>query len=219
MASKVDQKVLWKTPGNQPNGLQATPEGLWVVDQIDPNVVFLLDYESGQERRRIDTRGHHSSGITLDPHGRIWIASTFSNELIALDRETGREVLAHKVPPFHKQTSGAHGIEWREGRLWFNVPPTGRIWAMEPESGQIVHSISAFGDRPHGLAWDPYDGMLWNVDTNKRVVFKLNPWSGELLDALGCSGPEPHGMTIWQGQFWLCDAATREVSVFDVPKP
>ena len=44
MASKVDQRVLWQTPGRQPNGLQASDEGLWVIDQIDPNVVFLLAY-------------------------------------------------------------------------------------------------------------------------------------------------------------------------------
>lgn len=68
------------------------------------------------------------------------------------------------------------------------------------------------------MAWDPYDDSLWIVDTNKRVIFKLDPVTGEIRDAVGCAGPEPHGMTVWQGQFWLCDAATREVSTFDVPK-
>src|SRR5207248_7949195 len=109
---------------------------------------------------------------TIDPRGDIWVASTFSNELICFDRETGKELVAHRVPPFDRQTSGAHGIEWREGRLWFNVPPTQRIWVMVPETGQIVHSIPSHGDRPHGMAWDPYDANLWCSDTNRRTILK-----------------------------------------------
>ena len=217
MATKVEPTIRWKTPGEQPNGLQATEQGLWVIDQIDPNVIYLLSYE-GQEMRRIQTRAVHSSGITIDPQGRIWVASTFSNELISFDRETGKEIVAYRTPPFDRKTSGAHGVEWRDGKLWFNVPPTGRLWVMEPETGKIVHSIPSYGDRPHGIAWDPYDAMLWCSDTNRRVILKLNPWSGEILDAVGCTGPEPHGMTIWEGQFWLCDAGSREVYTFDVPK-
>src|SRR5881398_1757434 len=81
VASKVDPKVLWKTPGRQPNGLQATPDGLWVIDQIDPNDIYLLSYE-GKELKKIPTRAKHASGITIDPKGNIWVASTFGYELI-----------------------------------------------------------------------------------------------------------------------------------------
>jgi hypothetical protein len=60
MASKVDPRVLWKTPGKQPNGLQAVPEGIWVIDQIDPNDIYLLSYE-GKELKKIPTRAKHST--------------------------------------------------------------------------------------------------------------------------------------------------------------
>ncbi len=217
MASKVDPVIHWKTPGHQPNGLQATAEGLWVIDQIDPNKVHLLRYEDGSIVQEIQTRGHHASGITLDPAGNIWIASTFGYDIFCIDR-AGKELRAFPHPPYDT-TGGAHGLEWREGRLWFNVPRLGRIFTMDPADGRIVHSISSHGDRPHGIAWDPYDANLWCVDTNRRVIFKLNPWTGEILDAVGCDGPEPHGMTIWQGKFWICDAGSREVCSFDVPRP
>lgn len=217
MASKVDPRVLWKTPDPQPNGLQAKPEGLWVIDQVDPNRIYLLGYEDGAVLREIQTRAHHSSGITIDPSGNIWVASTFTYELICFDRESGKEIVAYPTPPYDK-SGGAHGTEWRDGKLWFNIPKTGKIYVMDPANGQILHSIPAHGDRAHGMAWDPYDSNLWCVDTNKRVIYKLNPYTGEILDAVGCTGPEPNGMTIWQGQFWICDAGTREVCVFDVPK-
>ena len=82
MASKVDPRVLWKTPGKQPNGLQATREGLWVIDQIDPNDIYLLSYE-GKELKKIPTRAKHSSGIAIDPKGNIWVGSTFTLRLPA----------------------------------------------------------------------------------------------------------------------------------------
>jgi len=217
MATKVEPCILWTSPGKQPNGLQARPEGLWVIDQIDPNDIYLLRYEDGRELRKIPTRALHSSGITIDPTGNIWIASTFTYELICFDRETGKELCAHPTPPYDK-SGGPHGTEWRDGKLWFNVPITGKIFAMDPASGQIVHSIPCHGDRAHGIAWDPVDASLWSLDSNKRVIYKLNPYTGQILDAIGCSGPEPHGMTIWEGSFWICDAETRQVYTVPMPK-
>ncbi|MBI2939883.1 MAG: hypothetical protein HYY04_05540 [Chloroflexi bacterium] len=235
MASKVDPRVLWKTPGPQPNGLQASPEGLWVIDQKEPNRIYLLRYEDGAVLRELPTRAHHASGITIDPRGNVWVSSTFTYELICHDRETGQELAAFPTPPYDR-SGGAHGTEWRNGQLWFNVPKAGKIFAADPDTGKVARAIPAYGDRAHGVAWD--DGQLWtgdaspisswrsavglpalwSIDTNKRVIFKLDPESGAILDAVGCAGPEPHGMTIWRGQFRLCDASTREVYVFDVPR-
>jgi streptogramin lyase len=217
MSSYVEPRILWKSPGLQPNGLQAMPEGLWVIDQIDPNDIYLLAYSDGQCLRKMPTRALHSSGITIDPPGNIWVASTFTYELICFDGKTGQELIAHRTPPY-TGIGGPHGTEWRDGKLWFNVPKTGRIFAMDPANGHIVHSVPCHGDRAHGIAWDPDDASLWSIDSNKRVIFKLNPYTGEILNAVGCSGPEPHGMTIWEGNFWICDAESREVYTFPVPK-
>src|SRR3979411_1270282 len=136
MSSYVEPRILWKSPGKQPNGLQATPEGLWVIDQIDPNDIYLLDYDSGRELTKIPTRALHSSGITIDPTGNIWVASTFTYEMICFDGETGKDLLSPPPPPYYK-IGGAHGTEWRDGKLWFNVPRTGKIFAMDPANGQI----------------------------------------------------------------------------------
>src|ERR1700738_5204242 len=201
MATKVEPRILWTSPGGQPNGLQATPEGLWVIDQIDPNVIYLLRYEDGRELTRIPTRALHSSGITIDPSGNIWVASTFTYELICFDRQ-GKSLAAHPPPPFDK-SGGAHGVEWHAGQLWFSVPITGKIFAMDPASGQMLSSIPCHGDRAHGLAWDPGGQGGWSLATNKRVIYRLDPATGAMLNAVGCTGPEPHGMTIWQGSFWI----------------
>jgi streptogramin lyase len=218
MPTKVEPRIRWRSPGQQPNGLQATPEGLWVIDQIDPNAIYLLAYEDGQELRRLPTRALHSSGITLDPSGNIWIGATFCYEVICFAADSGQELAAFPTPPYDR-SGGAHGMEWRDGQLWFNVPVARQIFSMNPSTGEITHSIPLQGDRAHGIAWDPRDGALWSVDSNRRVLYKVDPGTGTILDAVGLSGPEPHGMTIWQGEFWLCDAESREIYTVPLPPP
>jgi streptogramin lyase len=218
VATKVEPHVLWKTPGQQPNGLQATDDGLWVIDQIDPNDIYLLRWQDGGELRRFPTRALHSSGITIDPDGHIWVGATFSYQIICFDSETGVELKAFPTPPYDR-SGGAHGVEWRDGRLWFSVPVARQIFVMDPSTGRIERSIPLQGDRAHGIAWDPQDGHIWSVDSNRRVIYKLDPDSGQIKDAVGLSGPEPHGLTIWGGQFWLCDAESREVYTVPLPPP
>ena len=236
----VESRVLWKTPGPQPNGLQAAPDGLWVIDQVDDRI-YKLRYEDGSVILSIPTRAKHSSGITLDPNGGVWVASTFGFELIRYDPFTGAELAA--IPTPEDPTVGAHALEWREGALWVNVPKLSAVFQLDPRSGALLHKIPAPGKRPHGMAWQdgfiaggvlpaagpatPVSGDpgpvaslpgLWCVETNRRAVCLLDPVTGAERAEVKVDGPEPHGMTMWQGQFWLCDAATREVYVVDVPR-
>jgi streptogramin lyase len=157
-------RVLWKTPGEQPNGLQATPQGLWVLDQVDPNEVYLLRYLDGSVVRQFGTRSHHGSGITVDPSGRVWVASTFGFEIIAYDPETGQEVAAIPAPGLGPGPGSPHALEWRDGHLWCNVPKAGQIYELDPATGRVLHQISAHGDRAHGMAWEA--DAMWCLGIN-----------------------------------------------------
>ena len=232
-------RVLWKTPGPQPNGLQAAPDGIWVIDQVD-NRVYRLDPADGRALHSFPTRAQHSSGITLDPYGGVWVASTFGFDVIRYDPSTGAELSSFPTPG--DPTVGAHGLEWRDGALWVNVPKTATVYQVDPRDGRVVHQVPAPGCRPHGMAWaDGYQAgaewtgrsevlalsaepgpasaapRIWCVETNRRAILLLDPATGRELFELAVDGPEPHGMTIRDGQFWLCDASTREVFVVDVP--
>src|SRR5213594_1487397 len=63
IASEV--RRAFATPGPQPNGLQATREGLWVLDQGTSRVA-LLDYRDGRVIREFSTESDKGSGITFD---------------------------------------------------------------------------------------------------------------------------------------------------------
>ena len=73
-------ETVFKSPGPKPNGLQATPEGLWIIDQGD-NRAYLVSYNDGKVLRRLDTEADKASGITFNGDA-IWIASTYSREIV-----------------------------------------------------------------------------------------------------------------------------------------
>ena len=54
----------FKAPGKQPNDLQAASDGLWILDQVDPNKVFKVRWEDGSVISEIQTESIHGSGIT-----------------------------------------------------------------------------------------------------------------------------------------------------------
>src|SRR5438876_8289225 len=67
---------LYKIAGcTQPNDLQFVRDGLWVLDQVDPNKAFKIRPKNGSIIETIQTESIHGSGITYG-HGALWIAST-----------------------------------------------------------------------------------------------------------------------------------------------
>ena len=199
------------TPGPQPNGMQATAAGLWIVDQMT-NQIHLVSY-TGETLKTLETTADRGSGIT-DSGDALWVTSTYSCELLKLDRETGARLASYPSPDPSK--TGAHGLEWRDGLLWLANPPSATIYQLDTkdvsgDSLRILKSFPAPGNRPHGLAWDGDD--LLCVETNHRAIYRINPNTGEFLGKIETPlpYPEPHGMTVWQGHIWYCDAHTREV--------
>ncbi len=67
-------------------------------------------------------------------------------------------------------------MKWVDGKYWMAVPASGKLFLMEPETGEIARSIPAPGVRTHGLAWD--HGFLWCVEFDGRAIYKLDPKGG-----------------------------------------
>lgn len=223
----------FSTPGRQPNGLQATRAGLWVLDQ-GTNRVALLAFGDGRVIREFATETDRGSGITFDGEA-LWIASTYDRKLVRVDANTGKTLKQLDTPGAGVvkwgprsgpgRPTGAHGLEWSRGQLWVAVPPSAAIYAVNPEDGSVIRSFPAPGVRPHGIAWDP-DGSLWCAESIYRSFFKMDPKDGRVLKQamLPFTTPEvdglvvvPHGMSIWDGQFWFSVAETGEVYKLPVP--
>src|SRR5262245_33269509 len=95
---KVSKPVIaFKSPGPQPNGLQATREGLWIIDQSDGSLAALVSYADGTVIRKFNTDTVRPSGITFDGEA-IWIGSTFSYENVRCNAMTGEVLERHPTP-------------------------------------------------------------------------------------------------------------------------
>ncbi len=249
-------EIVFRSPaGSQPNGLQATTEGLWIIDQAVGNKAYLVTYEAGKVLRSFETETDRSSGLTFEG-GTLWIGSTYSREIVHCDAVTGKTINRYFTPgagviykmggdpparssPLAKMRerppakapasgqnldpsrvggfqagqllgsralgTGAHGQEWRDGKLWMAVPPSRMVYRLDPKEWIVEKSFPTAGNRPHGIGWE--GKYLWVSDSNLNAFFKHDPDTGEMVEKiqLADSDPLPHGMSVWQGWLWYCD--------------
>jgi len=231
-------ETAFRSPGPHPNGLQATAEGLWIIDQGD-NKAYLVEYGGGKVIREFNTAADRASGITFDGRA-LWIGSTYNREIICCDAKAGSTISRHFTPgagviykttwdpkqrtsPLAKKDiatspvapvassppqtlgTGAHGQEWRDGKLWMAVPPSRMIYRVDPKSWIVERQFPTAGNRPHGIGWE--GRFLWCTDSNLNAFFKHDPETGEIIERiqLADSDPLPHGMTIRDNVLWYCD--------------
>jgi sugar lactone lactonase YvrE len=242
-------EIVFKSPGDdpKPNGLQATSDGLWIIDQGIGNKAYLVNYK-GDVLRSFETETDRSSGITFDGE-TLWVGSTYNRQIVRVDAHTGKTIERHFTPgagviyqmvgdPKARRSplahanlprpqsgaaeqvgglqagqtqgalapgTGAHGQEWRDGKLWFAVPPARTVYCLDPKTWVVQTKFSTAGNRPHGIGWE--GKYLWVADSNLNAFFKHDPETGEMVEKiqLADTDPLPHGMTIWEGNVWYCD--------------
>ena len=102
VAKRVNKR--YKIPGcTQPNDLQFTADGLWVLDQVDPNKAFKVRPEDGSIIQELQTESIHGSGITYG-NGALWIASTKMRDpatpprTLKVDPKTGKTLKSWVTP-------------------------------------------------------------------------------------------------------------------------
>ncbi len=239
-------EIAFKSPTSRPNGLQATPQGLWIIDQGPGSRASLVRYSDGQVLRSFDTDTVRPSGITFDGEA-LWIGSTFSYENVRCDATTGavldrrptpgcttysmpsdppvrRSPLAKPLVPAvappanaappapprltqapHGRFQGAHGQEWRDGKLWTTSTSARSIYRLDAASWVVEQRLSAPGPRPHGLAWE--GAYLWHGDGDLNAFFKYDLSTGQIVEKIQLADSDPlaHGLTIAGDTLWYCD--------------
>ena len=84
-------EIAFPSPIPKPNGLQCTPEGLWIIHQDEANSASLVSYDTGKIIRSFPTETNKSSGLTFH-EGTLWIGSTYSREIVHCDATTGKTI-------------------------------------------------------------------------------------------------------------------------------
>jgi DNA-binding beta-propeller fold protein YncE len=191
----VKVETVFKTPGPKPNGLQATSDGLWILDQGD-NRAYLVAYKDGKVLRQLDTDSKAGSGITYDGEA-LWLASTYSREVIRADAHTGKTLAKYDTP-------GAGVVKWTNSRRSPLAPPP------EPQPPPEPRAASSAAARPsgarqatgaHGMEWKA--GKLWLAVPPSQTIYRINPNGFQTEKQFATAGDRPHGLG-WQDDWLWC---------------
>lgn len=211
MRKKVE--LLYKSPEGHPNGLEATPEGLWVGEQVTDRA-HLLEWETGKVLTSYDTQSSNTSGIAAGG-GYVWMAANGpasrrekrphdvkkGGRIVKLDMKTGKHVKNYPTP----NGGGLHGLLWALDSLWVTQFRPNEIVQTDIDLNVKSRFPVPLG-RAHGMGWD--GEHLWCMFSNDFRVLKFDVKDGSILEAiqLNSDDPDPHGMTWHQGYLYYCDA-------------
>jgi hypothetical protein len=224
-ASKVD--IAFRSPGPRPNGLQATAEGLWIIDQAPGSRAYLVRYEDGQVIRSFETDTALPSGITFDGQA-LWIGSTFSYENVRVDATTGA-VLDRRPTPGCTTYTVAGDPPPRRSPLApppsptpaAPPPPAATNAAMPRARLQPASAPARLSQQPHIRFQGPHgqewrDGRLWTTATCARAIYEIDPATWTVHRQLAAPGPRPHGLA-WEGRFlWHNDGDLHAFFKYDL---
>lgn len=206
---------LFRSPEGHPNALEATPEGLWIGEQVS-DTAYLVDWKTGEPIKKVKTESSNTSGMAFGG-GYLWMGANGG----PLGRFARPDELRHgrivKVDPVEQRTvgvyrlpdeGGVHGVLYADGSLWLTCFKWNCIARVDPATFQVMHKIPLHLSRPHGLGWDPPG--IWVGYSNDYLFLKQDIRDGRVLDIIslerGPGRPDPHAMDFYQGKLYLSDA-------------
>lgn len=220
---------LFRAPCAVPNGLQTTPEGLWIADQVTDRVALVrLDEPADSEYgvpwliRDLPTESSNTSGLTYG-EGSLWLSANGSakrwradratdaedgaGEILQVDPATGRTRQRYAIPG----GGGTHGVEYdryEEGTLWVTTLKNQTLTQMRIADWSVLRVVPLPYRAGHGVV-RAADGV-WVVHKMDWVIVKLDPSSGRELARIDIpqDGPEIHCLTAFGDGFLFCDATS-----------
>ena len=209
-------EIAFKSPGPQPNGLQATKEGLWIIDQSAGSRAYLVDYADGRVLRSFETDTVRPSGITFDGEA-LWIGSTFSYENVrcnartgAVDRAAPDARLDHVC---HGRRSAAAAQPACRAARWRRRAPAPAD-AGEPPLARLTQVPSNRLQGAHGQEWR--DGHLWTTSTSARSIYQIEAKSWVVQKIFRTPGNRPHGLAFDGRYLWHGDSNLAAFFKYDI---
>jgi sugar lactone lactonase YvrE len=210
-ARKVE--VAFPSPHRAPNGLQATREGLWVVDEASggPHFVSLVSYADGKVIREFQIPGMNGpSGLTIDGNDTMWIDSSDNSMIFSVNHHEGQIIAKYWAP-------GAG----RSFRMKGDPPPARPpANAAAPAKaapkkgsglapGQLPMDATTGAGGLGGQGMEHRDGLLYISTLAARRVFVLDPKTWEVQTFWQTPGNRSHGVG-WEGDtLWVADTNLR----------
>jgi hypothetical protein len=237
---KVD--IVYKSPHSKPNGLQATPQGLWVQDQGAENWVSLVTWADGKVIREFKPDIQAASGVTVDDNNVMWLSSTYSCTTVACSPVDGKTIAKYWTP-------GAGRIYQKAGdpaATRSTLPPAYPEPAAAPAANTAARAGGAgrgaaagnsgpgwtgaaglsYGQLPletknglggtgaHGI--EHRGGLLYFVVPPARTLYVMDPKTWVVQAGWPVAANRPHGVG-WEGDsLWAADSNLRAFFRHDI---
>lgn len=233
---KAKTKKMFKNPGGFPNGLAATPEGLWIAEQKlsgaqaksyglpEPKSLeeacWLVDW-NGKLKKTVMTPSRNTSGMAVGG-GFVWmVANAPPQGVFQVDMNS--KLVSHRQIPLGMpggDGGGSHGAQWHEGKLWISSLRLRGNVRVDPKTWQpevMVPFFQAFPDwiRYHDITFDK-EGTMWQVVGNdskrhseyKPGLVRYDMATGRAVELVEFlpGSSDPHGLAYHEGKFIGCDA-------------
>jgi len=212
-------EVVYKSPHAHPNGLQATPKGLWVQDQSTDNWMTLINYADGKVLHEIQPDIRAASGVTVDENNVMWVSSTYNCMHVSCSPDTGKTIAKYWTPGAGRIYQKAGDPPASRSPLPPAYPPpapppgaaapgrgagtaagrganSGPGWSGDASLpyGQVPLSTEngLGGTGAHGI--ENRGGLLYFAVPPARTLYVMDPKTWVVQDAWPLAANRPHGV-------------------------
>jgi len=194
-------------PVEEPTGMTAQGDGLWIADMATRAIVRLEP--AGAIASRFDAHGNAPSGLAFHD-GTMFLAD---RDMDFIERwKPGTAQFDRPIPYYEKWAAGlAH-----DGRSLFVTDARwARIHKLDPVDGTTIVSWPAPASAPTGIAFD--GKQLWVADHVTDEIYRVDPRDGTVTAIMPSPGPHPTALAVQDGKLWVADYQARKL--FQVALP
>ena len=217
-------EIAYKSPHTNPNGLQATKDGLWVVDARTTegaNYVSLINFSDGKVIREFQVPGLSApSGMTVDASESVWINSTHSGLIFQCNSQDGKIIAKYSSPG----TGTIYRLKGDPPPARSPLPPAypgggeanpagrggrgrGRGEALPPGQVPLTATNAPAGEGGQGM--EVRDGLLYIAILPTRRLYVLDPKTWVVQATWQLAGNRAHGVGWEDDTLWVADTNWR----------
>ena len=219
-------EIAYKSAHMSPNGLQATSEGMWQLDESRENWVSLVTVADGKVIREFQAVGAVGpSGLTVDGDNVMWINSSDSSQIFACDHKAGKVLRKYWSPGAGRTYKVKGDPAPSVSPLPFAFPRPvaankgdgkkgGRGPAL-PYGQQRMDEMSGVGGLG-GQGMEARGGLLYSSTMASRRLYVIEPKEWVITAMWDLPGNRSHGVG-WEGDsLWIADTNFKAFFRMDV---
>jgi peptide/nickel transport system substrate-binding protein len=177
--------------GQQPEGIAASPGGVWVANSGDGTVTEINPSVPQTEAAPIFV-GNGPDGVVI-ARGAVWVTLSVDGTLAKIDPAKGRVV--QRIAVGADPTSIAYG----SGRLWVTNESAGTVTPVGLSG--VTQTPIQVGNGPTGITANA--GSVWVTNSLDDTVTKISADNGRVVWVRSAGGHDPRAIAFRSGTLWV----------------